>query len=247
MIKIEKLHKKSECYDLYKGKFLNKNVIIKTTNSKEWSSKQFNEDLKILKIVSVFPCFLQHHGVFRISDEKFFPKKTEVVLYEFSERGNYKDYIENSKGLNDESTSSLLKDICYGISMIHDFFDKSLWLDIKMENILIFNDGSSLTAKFCDTKFRREDSQIPSNKLSLNPFIAPETFEEIERRKKTSIIFPEFGNIYTKESNIYCLGKIIEHSFVELTEFWKDISQNCCDVNPFQRITIKGILSHFSN
>ena len=94
-------------------------------------------------------------------------------------------------------------------------------------------------------KFKREDSCVPSNEISQNFFVAPEILEEIENRKKSFFVDPHCGNFYTKRSNIFCLGKIIEFSFDVLPEFWKNIVQNCCSEKPEERYLIKDIINKF--
>lgn len=150
-------------------------VINRATAPVEFKKKFLPRELKIL-------FKLKHPNIIQMYDSFVVKNKTYICL-EFAGHGDLLDFIQLRGPLDQEETRKLFKDICNGISYLHD--KGVVHRDLKCENILLARNNE---IKIADFGFAREveQDQLSRTFCGSAAYAAPEVIMGVAYEAKMS-------------------------------------------------------------
>ena len=133
------------------------------------------------------PFIVKVHSCFNLTVNNI-PKR--IIAMEYCEKGNLKDYINNSPLLSASTIIKIFKQICYGLRELH--LNKIIHRDLKSLNIFI-KENTFKIGDFGSAKQLKE-KLYTSTIIGTPYYLSPEICNELD---------------YTIKTDIWCLGVIL--------------------------------------
>ena len=145
--------------------------------SKEQEPILFNEAYILSRIT--------HDNVVRVYEANTFDydgKRFCYIAMEYVEGGTLSDYIETEIKLSIDTAIKLQKDICCGLSKLHNTEPPLVHRDVKPQNIMLSVKGHSLTAKVSDFGLARHVDPVTriTEAAGTLAYLPPEGFWDYE-------------------------------------------------------------------
>ena len=152
-------------------KLANREVAIKRIEKSNLQKDQIERILAEVRLMSA----IRHRHVIKLL-EVFETNKYLFMVLEYAEGGDLLQHINKVKAMTEDEAKPLFKQIVYSIAHCH--CRSVLHRDIKLENILIGENGDAKLCDFGISQLVDDPKQIVYDKSGTPPYMPPESFSE---------------------------------------------------------------------
>lgn len=211
------------------------------------AKKKIFQEVKILKM-------LDHRNVAKLL-EVFENKKFIFFVLEYAEEGDILKLLKEKGPLSEDFARYLITQVIYGLKHCHK--RRVLHRDIKLDNVLL---GRNYVTKICDFGVSAvlKSGQTLHEQCGTPAYIAPEvikgegysTFEPDVWNLGITLYAMVTGTVPFKSNSIDELHQLIlsgKFSFPPTCKLSEELRELICQIlvlEPSQRITLEGMLSH---
>ena len=152
-------------------KLTNRKVALKRIEKGNLQEEQIKKVLAEVKLMSA----IRHRHVIRLL-EVFETNQYLFMVLEYAPGGDLLHHLKKVKAMTEDEARPFFRQIVYGIA--HCLCRSVLHRDIKLENILIGENGNAKLCDFGISSLVTDPKKIATDKSGTPPYMSPESFSE---------------------------------------------------------------------